>query len=79
MGAVGFPELGWHRGSKARSKHFGDDHGRPPGPGAAEAGHRAAGLRRDDRGFPDCPPGRAREEMTAREPGRARREGRRPE
>jgi hypothetical protein len=31
------------------------------------------------RGFPDCRPRRAREEMTAREPGRARREGRRPE
>lgn len=31
------------------------------------------------RGFPDGPPQRAREEMTALEPGRARREGRRPE
>lgn len=77
LGAVG---AGLALGSKAGTAHLGDDHGRPQqGPGTAKAGRERQSPGGGDRGFPDCPPRRAPEEMTAREPGRARREGRRPE
>lgn len=79
LGGAGFPEQGGHPGIEAGSAHLGDDDGHPRGPMRPRRGAKRQGPGGGDRGFPDCPPRRAREEMTAREPGRARREGRRPE